>query len=636
MTRLRRIPRCSIEPTHGPLPSPPEVLWRVRRCPHNLQPSDLKPDDILDSHSPKFAGNSPFMVGVSGHRDLDPAERPRLQNAVRNFVHQLKEHLPDTELRMVVGMAEGADLLVADAALDLRVPVEAVLPMPLDQYAADFEADNLARLKDLLRHPDVRCVELVSGVPDRAVARHSSAQRDAMYANLTDTLIRRSSLLLALWDGQTSQLPGGTADTVLRYLGVRTDENQHAETIEFVSAGEEPDVTARLVYWTPAARSGTASTSEERPPCFLSGVGDNVLQVHPTMPAPLKLQLAELNSYNLEFQRMTEAGRLAAPDSLMATLPSSGAVPYRPMLEDIDAQYGKADALAVYYQRHSDRLFDMFALMAFAMGLAYLIYDKLTESRVLLIAYLLTLLTGLGAYYVLQGKRWFGKHLTYRALAETLRARFYLRLAGADHRVNAAEVLALSGIERFEGFSWIGFVLKGIEPADIGALTNRELDSGDARWVEQAWIQNQHRYFTVKVASLERSSRRVNRLRRTLLIVILVVISALFVFGDVLDHLDMGLGVPVKNMLTFALGLLAILLGVWELHQNKMATRELLWQYRNQLSHFSRAKGQLERVTSARRRNDVLAELGRDSLMESYLWAIHRYHREHEPPGASG
>jgi hypothetical protein len=320
----------------------------------------------------------------------------------------------------------------------------------------------------------------------------------------------------------------------------------------------------------------------------------------------------------------------------MATLPSCGTVTGRTMLEDIDAQYGKADALAVYYQRRSDRLFDLFAFMAFAMGLAYLIYDKLTESRALLIAYLLTLLTGLGAYYVLQGKRWFGKHLTYRALAETLRARFYLRLAGADHRVNAAEVLALSGIERFEGFSWIGFVLKGIEPADMRALTNRELDSGEARWVEQAWIQNQHRYFTVKVASLERSSRRVNRLRRTLFFAILVVISALFVFGDVLDHLDMGLGVPVKNMLTFALGLLAILLGVWELHQNKMATRELLWQYRNQLSHFSRAKGQLERVTSARRRNDVLAELGRDSLMESYLWAIHRYHREHEPPGASG
>jgi len=86
-------------------------------------------------------------------------------------------------------------------------------------------------------------------------------------------------------------------------------------------------------------------------------------------------------------------------------------------------------------------------------------------------------------------------------------------------------------------------------------------------------------------------------------------------------------------MLTFTLGLMAILLGAWELHQNKMATRELLWQYRNQRGHFARAKALLSRVTSVRRRNEVLAELGKDSLMESYLWTIHRYHREHEPPG---
>jgi hypothetical protein len=63
-----------------------------------------------------------------------------------------------------------------------------------------------------------------------------------------------------------------------------------------------------------------------------------------------------------------------------------------------------------------------------------------------------------------------------------------------------------------------------------------------------------------------------------------------------------------------------------------MATRELLWQYRNQLRHFARARLDLARFTMQSRRNDVLVGLGKDSLMESYLWTIHRYHREHEPP----
>jgi hypothetical protein len=88
----------------------------------------------------------------------------------------------------------------------------------------------------------------------------------------------------------------------------------------------------------------------------------------------------------------------------------------------------------------------------------------------------------------------------------------------------------------------------------------------------------------------------------------------------------------VHNLLMFSMGFFAVLLGVWELHQDKMATQELLWQYRNQLHHFTRAKQLLRQMTSASRREDILVALGRDSLMESYLWTIHRYHREHEPP----
>ena len=274
--------------------------------------------------------------------------------------------------------------------------------------------------------------------------------------------------------------------------------------------------------------------------------------------------------------------------------------------------------------------------MALAMGLAYLMYEKLTESRALLMGYLLTLLASLCVYYVLQGKRWFGKHLTYRALAETLRARFYLRLAGADQGVDAAEVLALSGIDRFRGFDWIAFVLKGIEPPDISESTACEPEGPEESNIERAWIESQYAYFTAKVARLEKSSQRVKRMRQGLFVAILLVISVLFAFGETLHRIDMGLGVPLRNVLTFSMGALAVLLGVWELHQDKMATRELLWQYRNQLRHFARARAQLPRIRSPRRRRALLAELGKDSLMESYLWAIHRYHREHEPPAAGG
>ena len=579
--------------------------------------------------------NSPFIVGVSGHRDLSADDLPRLRDAGAAFVEELKRHLPDTELRIIVGMAEGADLLVAQAALDRGVHVEAVLPMPLSQYAADFDADTLALLEELLRRPNVRCVEL-SPPGERSAdgARHSAAERDAMYANLTRTLVRRSSLLLALWDGQVSDLPGGTADTVLRYLGLRSDADRDLGAIEFVEAPAELDATAHLVYWAPAPRRGGATAADIREPCFLAALGDNVLHMQRTMPRQLAHQLAELNTYNRDFLALSAQGRLRAPDSLLAALPADIRTREQSMLQDIDAQYSKADALAVHYQVRSDRLFGLFGVTAFTMGTAYLAYEKLVESRMLLVAYVVLLLVGLGLYYTLKDRHWFAKHLSYRALAETMRVTFYLRLAGADAGVDPRAVLTLSGIDRFHGFGWIVFVLKSAEPADIRAPGSRPLDAGQTLWVERAWIESQDRYFTSKVKRLEGYTRWVNRLRNSVLGFFLIAIVIMFLFGHDLGDIPSGLGVSLRNLLTFAVGFLAILLGVWELHHDKMATRELLWQYRNQLEHFTRARRQLARVTVAGRRSEILADLGTDSLMESYLWTIHRYHREHEPPAA--
>jgi hypothetical protein len=90
-----------------------------------------------------------------------------------------------------------------------------------------------------------------------------------------------------------------------------------------------------------------------RRPCFLLGVGDNVVQRRESMPTQLQWQLTGLNRFNQEFAQLTVAGSLHAPDSLLATLPGGAALQDRPTLEQIDAQYGKADALAVYYQKRS-------------------------------------------------------------------------------------------------------------------------------------------------------------------------------------------------------------------------------------------------------------------------------------------
>jgi hypothetical protein len=586
---------------------------------------------LIDNVPPADDNRStPFVVGVSGHRDLSPDALPKVRSAVTEFLRQLRAHLPDTELRIMTGMATGADQLVAQVALDLGIEVDAVLPMPLQQYAEDFDAPSLQTLEALLGHPGVRRTEL--SLP--STEEGGPAHRDALYSNLTQTLIRTCNLLLAVWDGESSVLPGGTADTVLRFLEVRADHGGQQDRVLFADAPAEEDPPLRLVFWVPAARIGSDPGVSLKQPCFLSGLGENVLQRWPGMPFQLREQLDQLNTYNREYQHLVRSGTRGAPDSLMSTLSPSVSVPgwVRPTLEQIDAQYGKADALAMFFQRRSDRLFTFFSVTAFAMGCAFLAYEKFVEVRALLLLYLAILLSGFGLYYLLHGRRWFAKHLMCRALAETLRAKFYLCLAGADHLVDAEEVVSLSGIDRFHGFGWIVHVLTSFETPATRAGADREL-RGSSAAVETGWIESQRQYFISKVARLERSSRRTSRLKRSLFVVILLVILSLILLGDSAHAIRLAFDIPLKNVLTFTMGLLAVTLGVWELHQNKMATRELLWQYRNQLNHFSRAHTQLARTSTETRRRQILAALGKDSLMESYLWTIHRYHREHEPPG---
>jgi hypothetical protein len=245
---------------------------------------------------------SRFIVGVSGHRDLHPGTLQHLRRALVEILQALRELLPDSEVRIMTGMATGADLLVAQTALQLGFGIDAMLPMRLEQYAADFDLDSFALLKTLLSHPAVRCLELPLSVRAAQGAMAAGiSRRDARYAVLTQTLTRGCSLLIALWDGESSLLPGGTADTVLRFLGVRTDRNKGDTPLQFLEGPADHELPARLVYWIPAVRAKAGPAPEVAAPCFLAGLSDNALLRLPTMPERLEVHLRSVNAYNREY-----------------------------------------------------------------------------------------------------------------------------------------------------------------------------------------------------------------------------------------------------------------------------------------------------------------------------------------------
>lgn len=578
--------------------------------------------------------SSPLVIGVSGHRDPNPAALAQLSRHVDEFLADLKRRLPDTELRVMTGMAQGADLLVARAAATAGCKVDAVLPMPLERYVEDFEAESAATLRALLKDPAVTCTVLSAPLGSDRDAPHGGG-RSVFYANLTQVLTAKCNLLLALWDGQTSRLEGGTADTVLRYLGARSHPGDDDSDIEFQGANAAAEAAwgPHFVYWVPTPRGeGAAAPSE---PGYLTGIGEDLLAAHGrAMPYPLAQQFNELNTYNREFARLSGKRAFEQLDSLLPTL---GPIDSRADLESlqrIDAEYGKADALAVYYQRYSDRLFRGFSYTASCMALLFLIYAKLWANSLLLSIYLSILFLSVVVFHQLRSHQWFSKHLVYRVLAETMRIKFFLRAADADRLVSATELINLTGIDQFSGFSWIGNLLKNVEPLDRGQTDAEGTDRARLQNVHRHWIVGQQEYFRRRVRRLERDHRRLEVLKSGMLYAIATFALVLLLFAVPLHERMLG-AITGHDGVMFLMGLLPVWLGIWELYQNKMAMRELLWQYRNQLGHFTIAEIQLSRDTTADRSQEILAQVGKEALMENYLWTIHRFHREYEPPAAT-
>jgi hypothetical protein len=577
------------------------------------------------------ASRSPLVVGLSGHRNLYPGCEEQLARTVRSFLEDLKRRMPQTELRIMTGMAQGADLLVAEVALQQGLQVDAVLPMPLAEYLSDFDEQPAALLQSLLSNKNVRCTELT--LPPSIQSPGAPVARDAYYANLTEILIDKCSLLLALWNGQSSPLPGGTADTLLRYLSARTQDAQHDRQILMVPAGTEDSWGQHFVCWipTPRADAGTATVGT---PSYLTCIGEDMLAVHASMPVELDRQLSELNAYNAEFEQLVAKRGIRSTDSLLTALPAATALNGDSSLTLIDAEYVKADALAIYNQQRSNRVFRWFSFAAFMMALIFLTYAKLLPGTALLSAYLAMLVISFGAFFWISKRHWFAKHLIYRVLAETMRTKFFLRVAGADDEVDAAELMHLSGVTQFSGYGWIGAILKNVQPLNVARAALPAEESTRLDFVHRQWIRDQQSYFRSRVQRLERTHLRLETMKRMLIYTLATLTIILVLFSHTLREAHVAGTVTLKDISIFIMGLLPVWMGIWELYQNKMATRELLWQYRNQFSHFSRADLQLGRAHLRGRDRSILAAVGKESLMESYLWTIHRFHREHEPPTA--
>lgn len=142
------------------------------------------------------------IVGVTGHRIL--MEMDRLAAGIELGLRRIREAFPGRAVRILSGLAEGADRLTAHVALrDQTGELLAALPLPRSEYQRDFASAASQRDFAELLAAARQVVEL----PQQSDRRHA-------YHAVGCYIVENCDVLIAIWDGQGAQGRGGTGEVV--------------------------------------------------------------------------------------------------------------------------------------------------------------------------------------------------------------------------------------------------------------------------------------------------------------------------------------------------------------------------------------------------------------------------------------
>lgn len=143
----------------------------------------------------------PYRIAVTGHRSL--GSQTTVQFVARAFhiiLSQVQYEHPAGVVALF-GMAEGADTLFAEAALNLEIPLDAILAY--EDFMQDFPPGSVRKRYQRLLD---RC-RTVHTLP------FQQRSNDA-YMAVGRWLADYSNLLLAAWNGKPAAGKGGTGDVV--------------------------------------------------------------------------------------------------------------------------------------------------------------------------------------------------------------------------------------------------------------------------------------------------------------------------------------------------------------------------------------------------------------------------------------
>jgi hypothetical protein len=558
----------------------------------------------------------PLLIGVVGHRDLAEAEVPQIRAALERLLRRLSHAFPDTRPTLLTSMADGADLLAAEVAAELDIPIITALAFRPDLSRADLHTDASKAVFDtVFAH-----AEHLEAPHVGQDCRDEPAERDRHYQRVGALVARYSTLLIAIWDGKDTTHEAGTARVVeYRRGGIAPTADEEPLSTNALLAAHDNDLT----YEIRCSRAGANGPSQGVQVLGFVGAG---LTGGEQMPPALATTLERIAAFNRDIDEFSaeivEHGRRLA-------LPTPYPRPDR--LSYLDNLFRSTDWLGTYYRRCFTRAlrarYALWAVMTFLL-LSFKRESFGVSALAMIFAVLLVFALGLALALWAHRRSWHRKYLDYRALAEGLRVDFYWEIAGVRRRFDG-EFAHESFLQRQDvELEWIRAAMRAVSLRLAGAHA-RLLPSGFAD-AYAGWIgdddpvngSGQLLYYRRRIETLERNLRVVELISRALLFGGLA-LALLFAVVVGLESLGTAILTPgARGMLLWMLALVTVSAVIFDTYVSEKSDRALIRQYRYMYSLFGIAARELSSARSEGQKLDILRSLGHACLAEHAQWIL--------------
>ncbi len=153
-----------------------------------------------------------LILGVTGHRDIRKKDIRSLKRSVKRIFKKYKSIYPDKNLILLSPLAEGADILVAEAAKEMGIKLWVVIPFKQRCYLKTFDdKKNINKYKKLKNYSS-KFITLNCCI---------KGGYTKCYKHLGEKVVDLSDILIALWDCKESDKIGGTAQIVKYIKGIK-------------------------------------------------------------------------------------------------------------------------------------------------------------------------------------------------------------------------------------------------------------------------------------------------------------------------------------------------------------------------------------------------------------------------------